>query len=100
MRESELREHTACSICKQKICSVGLPLFWTVDIKRYGIKMDVVRRQDGLAALLRNSELASIMGVDEDMTVILEDAKLTLCEECAIKGFNLLCMLDLASDKG
>jgi len=84
MKENELRKHAQCSICKKGIGHTGLPLFWTVKIERIGIKMDAVRRQDGLAMMLGgNSILAQAMGADEDMTQTMESVELTVCETCA-----------------
>ena len=86
MKEKELREHTECDICHNKIGHVGIPFFWTVKIKQHGIKMDAVKRQDGLTAMLGgHAGLANIMGTDEDMTQTLTDIELTVCALCAIE---------------
>lgn len=96
MKEDELRTHAKCSICKKLIGHTGLPLFWTVKIERHGIKMDVVRRQDGLTAMLGgNAQLAHVMGTDEEMTMPLLDApiELTVCEECSLTAEHSIAVL-------
>ena len=85
MKEKELREHAICTVCKRAIGHAGLPLFYVLTIERYGVKMDAVKRQDGLSALLGgHARLAAVMGPDEEMTESLMDpGKITVCEVCA-----------------
>jgi hypothetical protein len=91
MKELELREHAICSKCKKPIGHTGLPLFWTAEFKRHGIKMDVVKRQDGLTAMLGgNAVLAQIMGADEEMTQLMCGKNITLCEDCAFSIMELI----------
>ena len=82
MKERELRKHATCTACGNRIGHTGLPLFSVVTIERHGIKLDSVRRQDGLAAMLGNPCLAGVMGPDDEMTECLGSAKVTLCESC------------------
>jgi hypothetical protein len=90
MKESELRNHAICSLCGNKIGTTGLPLFWTVNIKRHGILMDAVQRQSGLTAMLGgNAAIASAMGADEEMTQELDSVDLTVCEKCG-KRWDLI----------
>jgi hypothetical protein len=85
MKENELREHAVCSICGKKIGHTGLPLFWTVEIKRHGLLLDAIRRQDGLTALMGgHAGLSAIMGPNDEMTECILTATLTLCEKCAV----------------
>ncbi len=96
MKETELRKHASCSICKKPIGNSGLPLFWIMRVERLGIKLDVVKRQDELAALLGgHSGLAQIMGTDEDMTQSMDSAELTICETCAMKEYSLFELLEI-----
>lgn len=84
MKETELRQHAVCSMCKNKIGASGLPMFWTLKIERHGVKLDALQRQTGLTALLGgNAKLAQVMGADEEMTVpMMEPVNLTVCEDC------------------
>jgi hypothetical protein len=91
MKESELRKHTKCSKCDKPIMHTHLPLFWTGEFKRYGIKMDVVKRQDGLTAMLGgDAVLAQVMGTDEDMAQLMCSKNITLCETCALPIMELV----------
>ncbi len=85
MKEKELREHSNCSICEKKIGETGIPLFWTVQIKWFGIKLDAVQRQQGLTMMLGgHAGLAGVMGPDEDMAECIRTVTLTVCEDCAV----------------
>ena len=91
MREDELRNHSTCSKCKKPIGHTGLPLFWTADIKRHGLKRDALQRQQGLTMLLGGSAaLAHIMGPDEEMTNVVMSEKITLCEDCGMDLFVII----------
>jgi len=87
MKEKELRKRAECDVCGEKIGHTGLPLFWTVKIERFGLNLNVIKRQDGLAAMLGgNSHLAQVMGTDEEMTTpIMDPVDITICEECAFE---------------
>ena len=95
MKEKELRECATCAVCGNKIGQSGLPMFWRVRLERHGVKLDAVRRQSGLTALLGGSaELAAVMGADEDMTMpMMDPVTLTVCEDCCTKD---VCIAQLA----
>ncbi len=85
MKEQELRKRATCGVCGKKIGHTGLPLFWTLKIERHGVKANAVRRQDGLAAMLGSSEIARVMGTDEEMTTsLMKPVTVTVCESCAM----------------
>lgn len=83
MKESELRKHATCTVCRKRIGHTGVPLFWRVTVERFGIDANAARRQQGLGLML-GAELAMIMGPDEDMAQpMFPPAVATLCEDCA-----------------
>ena len=82
MKERELREHAVCSLCHKRILSTGLPLFWTAELKHYGIDMRAMERQQGLGMQL-GASLAMVMGPDEDMAQCIDTVTLTICENCS-----------------
>jgi len=90
MKEKELRKHTTCSVCENKIMHTGLPLFWILDIKRYGLIHENIKRQDGLAQFIGSTGIAQIMGENADVAKIVLEKKITLCEKCAEPIFVLL----------
>lgn len=100
MKEEELRKHTDCSICKKKIGHTGLPLFWRVGVERFGVDMNAVRRQEGLAMQLGgNAFLASVMGPDEDLAKpMMDKLTLTLCEECSLSDVSVAGMVEIATE--
>jgi len=97
MKEKELREIAECALCRKKIGHTGLPLFWRVRIERYGIKMDAVKRQQGLSMMLDgHNSLAQIMGPDEDMAEKISSTEVTICEDCCTKQ---ICIAMLAEEE-
>lgn len=87
MKEEELRVVAKCRICGKPIGHTGLPLFWRVRVRRYGIKIDAIKRQDGLAAFLGgHTVLAQVMGTNEDMADQISEIEVTLCETCGNTG--------------
>jgi hypothetical protein len=85
MKQAELRKHSTCDVCHEKVGHTGLPLFWRVTVERFGIDMRAVRRQDGLAQFIGSSAIAAAMGPDPDMAKPLMDpTAVTLCESCAM----------------
>lgn len=85
MKEEELRKHCLCSLCGEKIMARGgLPLFYRVTVERFGINLRAAQRQDGLAQFLGHTQLARIMGPDEDIaSPLMEPLVLTVCETCS-----------------
>ena len=86
MKRDELLELVKCCVCKNPFGSSGLPFFYKITIERYGVDVDAVRRQDGLAAILGgNKILAGVMGPDEDMASLVDGPKtFTVCETCSL----------------
>jgi hypothetical protein len=100
MKENELRKVAKCVVCGKGFLHTGLPLFWRVRIERLGVDTNVVRRQDGLAAMLGNSMLANVMGPDEEMTkAMMDPVELTLCETCAMSDVNIAVLAEIAAEK-
>lgn len=91
MKERELREHTDCDSCQKPIGASGLPCFFTVHLRRHGIRLERVGRQSAFAGVMGgNAHLAMVMGPDEELTETLLDVRLTVCETCAMDGGALL----------
>lgn len=102
MKESELRTHADCSICGGKTCSGSpLPLFWTVKLERHALDIGAATRQQGLTMQLgMNAALAQAMGPNEDMTKLVEENEITVCEACAMKPTTLFDLAGIgASDE-
>ena len=96
MKEKELRECAVCARCGKKIGATGLPLFWRVRIERYGLKIDALKRQQGLTMMLGgHAILAQVMGTDEDMAEKISSKEVTICEDCCTK---LTCIAALAEE--
>ena len=94
MKEKELREIATCALCGKRIGDSGLPLFWRVRIRRYGLKADAMRRQQGLGMMI-GGQLAQVMGPDEDLAEKISETEITVCETCATKP-ELTCVAVLA----
>ena len=85
MKENEIREAAKCIGCEKGFMHTGLPTFWRVTIKRYGVDMKAVKRQQGLTMMLDgHAPLARVMGPNETLAEpIMETVEITLCEFCA-----------------
>ena len=84
MKEKQLREAAVCVMCKKPIGHTGLPVFWRIRIQRYVLKIDALKRQQGLTMMLDGyAQLAQIMGPDEDMADKMSEIEITLCAKCA-----------------
>lgn len=98
MKELQLRQHTTCDVCNRKVAATGFPIFWTVTVDRWVVDVNACRRQDGLAALLGNTQLAQVMSPDETLAKqLLVPTTLTVCDACAID--QSLLMAALAKDE-
>ena len=91
LKESELRKHATCALCRRKIGQTGLPLFYLVSIERHGVDMAAVNRQSGLEQMLGNcASIAQAIGPNEDMTAMLMDrGTITICEPCSHKDVTV-----------
>ena len=95
MKEKELRKIGTCKMCGKGIGQSQLPLFWRVRIRRYGVKMGAVTRQQGLTMMLGgHGLLAQVMGPDEDMAEIMSDVEVTICEDCCCKQIPIAVLAD------
>ena len=100
MNEQELRKHAKCSLCKRKILESGMPLFYRLTVERFGVKLDAVKRQAGLEALLNGHvRIAQVMGADEEMAMPIMDAlTIVVCESCSTGERH--CVAALAEHEG
>lgn len=96
MEEDELRKVAKCNVCGKPIGHTGLPFFWRVRLERYGLKLDAIRRQDGLTMMLGDhAALARVMGPNEDMTKTMLSVEITVCETCAMKPEPVMVLAEL-----
>lgn len=96
IKQSELRKIATCALCEKKVGHDGNILFWRVEIRRYGIRADRVRRQTGLEMMMGSPALAAIMGPDEDLAEpVMEPRQVTVCEPCALNRAAPLAILGL-----
>lgn len=85
MKERELREHSVCCVCKQKIGRGG-PTFSILSFDVYTLNIEALQRQQGLTMFLGGSaSLAQVMGPNEDMADLVSSTKFTLCGNCSDK---------------
>lgn len=99
MKESELREAATCGLCNKKIGQSGVPLFMRVNVQRHGLLAPAIQRQQGLAMMLGgNGLLASVMGPNDNMTDIISENTITVCEICAQDNPILYQILELKED--
>jgi len=92
MKESELREKANCGLCGLPIGHTGIPIFYRVKIESFGLNASAIQRKTGLEMMLGgHSELARIMGPDEDMAESMGPAtEFTVCQSCYTEKTNPL----------
>jgi len=97
MKEKELREIAKCEICGKPFGHTNLPMFFRIQIERWGLNIDAVTRQQGLTMVLGGSaKLAMVMGPNEDMAEKMFSKEITVCMECATKQ---ICIMQLTEEK-
>jgi hypothetical protein len=97
MKRNEIQ---SCAMCGKGVVHTGIPLFWTITIARFGIDANAVRRRQGLEMFFgggnAGAALAGAMGLDEDIAVpVMDEKRLAICEECAMKEYPLAAMAEL-----
>lgn len=92
MKQDEIK---ACAQCGKGVMHTGLPLFWTVTIRRYGVDLNAVRRAVGLEMFMGSPQLAAVMGPDEDIAKPIGDCvSLLLCESCAVESYPIAALAE------
>lgn len=95
MKERELREAATCIQRGEKIGACGSPFFYRLTIERYGVRMDSIQRQTGLAQFMGNARLAEVIGAGEDMALpVMQPVTATICDKCAIPPS--ICLAEMA----
>jgi hypothetical protein len=101
MKEKDLRKYHKCDNCGRKIGQTMLPILWRVSLVQHGLEAGAIQRQQGLAMMMGgNGLMANIMGPDEDMTQVINEAELMICQEC-FQGdsLNLLCAIERSRER-
>ena len=83
MKEDELRQNATCNLCNRPIGKSGIPLFYRVTVERYALKVDALQRQQGMAMMMGNAEIAKVMGPNEDLAQLFSKGSITVCEDCS-----------------
>jgi len=81
MKEKELREAAVCGLCNKNFGETGLPYFYRVEIKCYGVDQEAINRQAGLTAIIGDIGAAA-MGLDEDLATVINKTAITVCADC------------------
>ena len=90
MKEKELRSKSTCAVCGNKILACGIPLFYTLELRRHAIDMAALNRKAGLEMMLNSPALASVMGPDEDMaSEVISPVTITVCEACNCSNISI-----------
>jgi hypothetical protein len=96
IKESELRAIGKCGVCHKLLGdTVGLPVFYVIEIRRAMLDIRALQRQTGLEIMMGSPTLAAILGLDEDMAKFLcEPKKLFVHDRCADKIQHLAMLLE------
>lgn len=80
IKQAELKP---CALCGKPPAHDNYPLFWRLNVERFCVDGDAVRRQQGLELMLGSPALARAMGTDEDIAkAVFGPRQLLVCEPC------------------
>jgi hypothetical protein len=103
-KENEMKsiELKPCTNCGKGLLHTGVPLFWRVNIERFGVDLNAARRQVGLEQFFGGGSvgavMATTMGPQEDIAKSLGDADVVLlCEDCAMRNTPVAVLAEMAS---
>lgn len=98
MKERELREKARCMNCNELIGRKAIPIIWKITTERHGLDLKAIQRQQGLGMLIGNGAIAMAMGQNENMTQVLAEHVIVICDECSYSGINLLALCAVAAE--
>jgi len=84
------KELQKCSTCHNGVMHTGLPIFWIIEVQRFGVDPGAVQRRHGLELMLNSPVLADVMGPDEALAKPItpgEPTRLFICEMCISDKF-------------
>lgn len=79
-----------CANCGKGVAHTGLPLFWVVEIQRFGIDAQAVQRQHGMEQFFGGNRpgavaLADVFNDGAPLASPINDkVKILLCETCVL----------------
>lgn len=101
MKQDELIKRATCCLCRKKLGETKFPLlFYVVEMTRYALDVNAIRRQSGLEMMLGgHAGLARAMGPDEDMATEFSNATVTVCDQCAMKETMVAQLAELGREE-
>ncbi len=97
MKRSDIKK---CCKCNKGVMHTGLPLFWTIDIQRWGVNANAVQRQHGMEQFFGgNVALADVFGDGAPIASPINDPlKHFICEECVLSSVDMAQLVAVHSD--
>jgi len=99
MKERELREKAQCMNCNELIGQKAVPIIWKIKTERHGLDLKAIKRQQGLGMLIGHGRIAMAMGPNENMTQVLAEHEIVICDQCALSGINLFALCEVAAEE-
>lgn len=94
LSEQDLAKLGHCAICKKPLLGGALPIFYRIEISRFGFDGGAVQRRAGLEMMLGNAALASVFSPDRHLATCLDGpATVAVHETCADKVHHLLMLM-------
>jgi hypothetical protein len=89
------REFEKCMLCGDGMMKGGDITFYRVNMERFIVDLGAIKRQHGLEIAMGSSELAAVMGPDEDLAKNIGAIKnVFICETCAIDSCCLAAVFE------
>ncbi len=85
MKRDQLQK---CALCRKGLLACGIPLFFRLRIKRFGVNLANIQRHHGMELMMGGGKagaaLARVLGTDEDIATPLgEGSEILICNDCA-----------------
>lgn len=88
-----------CICCGCGMMKEGNPVFYRIKLERMFLNLTAVRRQAGLEQMMGSTQLANIMGPDEDMAEPVFTYTGLVCDGCANASTSLGLLAEIMSDQ-
>lgn len=99
MKDFKRKDISDCAVCGGKLMAKGSLTFYRLNIERLIFDVQAIREQHGLETMMGSPMLASVMGPDQNLALLLDGpCEVLVCENCAISPLNV-CMLPIILER-
>lgn len=78
------RDIRPCALCKQGVMHDSNMVFYRLRLEYHVVDVGAVQRAHGAEMMMGSPALAQILGVDEDMSKVVDTGDILVCLPCAM----------------